>query len=76
MISRAFADLATFAATSARHLAPQGLLVAMKGAHPDEELAELPPAFTVTAKPMLAVPGLDAARHVIVMQRATGGAPG
>ena len=44
----------------------------MKGVHPDEELAELPPAFTVIAKPVLAVPGLDAARHLIVMQRATG----
>jgi 16S rRNA (guanine527-N7)-methyltransferase len=69
VISRAFADLATFAATSARHLAPHGLLVAMKGVHPDEELAELPSEFTVTAKPVLAVPGLDAARHVIVMRR-------
>jgi 16S rRNA (guanine527-N7)-methyltransferase len=72
VISRAFSDLATFAALSVRHLAPDGLLVAMKGVHPDEELAELPPAFTVIAKPVLAVPGLDAARHLIVMQRATG----
>lgn len=70
VISRAFADLATFAASSARHLAPHGLLVAMKGVHPDEELSELPPEFVVTAKPSLAVPGLSAARHLIVMQRA------
>jgi 16S rRNA (guanine527-N7)-methyltransferase len=75
VISRAFADLATFAATSARHLTPHGWLVAMKGVHPDEELAELPPEFTVIAKPVLAVPGLDAARHLIVMQRATDAAP-
>jgi 16S rRNA (guanine527-N7)-methyltransferase len=71
VISRAFADLATFAAISARHLAPDGLLVAMKGVHPDEELSELPSEFTVIATPVLAVPGLDAARHLIVMQRAT-----
>ncbi|MFO1315416.1 MAG: 16S rRNA (guanine(527)-N(7))-methyltransferase RsmG [Burkholderiales bacterium] len=71
VISRAFSDLPTFAAAAARHLAPQGLLVAMKGVHPDEELAELPPAFVVTAKPALAVPGLAAARHLIVMQRAS-----
>ena len=70
VISRAFADLATFAAISARHLAPDGWLVAMKGVHPDEELAELPPEFTVIAKPVIKVPGLDAARHLIVMQRA------
>jgi 16S rRNA (guanine527-N7)-methyltransferase len=68
VISRAFADLATFAAIAARHLAPHGLLVAMKGVHPDEELAELPPEITVIGKPVLAVPGLDAARHLIIMQ--------
>ena len=75
VISRAFADLATFAAISSRHLAPHGLLVAMKGVHPDEELAELPAEFTVIAKPVLAVPGLDAARHLIVMQRTADATP-
>ncbi|MEO8754445.1 MAG: 16S rRNA (guanine(527)-N(7))-methyltransferase RsmG [Casimicrobiaceae bacterium] len=70
VISRAFADLATFAAAAARHLAPGGALVAMKGVHPDEELAELPREFAVTEKTSLAVPGLDAARHLIVMRRA------
>ena len=70
VISRAFSDLATFATASARHLAPHGILVAMKGVHPDEELSELPRDFVVTAKPALTVPGLDAARHLIVMQRA------
>jgi 16S rRNA (guanine527-N7)-methyltransferase len=69
VISRAFSDLATFAATSARHLADGGLLVAMKGVHPDEELAELPSDFVVVAAPSLTVPGLDAQRHLIVMQR-------
>jgi 16S rRNA (guanine527-N7)-methyltransferase len=71
VISRAFADLAMFAATSARHLAPHGLLIAMKGVHPDEELAELPPELRVIAKPALTVPGLDATRHLIVMERVT-----
>ena len=75
VISRAFADLATFATSSARHLASDGLLVAMKGVHPDEELAELPPEFTVVGTPVLVVPGLDAARHLIVMQRAPDAAP-
>lgn len=75
VISRAFADLGTFAGISARHLAPHGALVAMKGVHPDEELAELPLEFTVIAKPVLAVPGLDAARHLIVMQHAAAATP-
>ena len=67
VISRAFADLATFAATAARHLAPRGMLVAMKGVHPDEEIARIAARVRVWPSPSLAVPGLDAARHVIVM---------
>lgn len=69
VISRAFSDLATFASTSARHLAPQGLLAAMKGVHPDEELHEVPADLVVVEKPALNVPGLDAARHLILMRR-------
>lgn len=69
VISRAFADIATFAATSARHLAHDGALVAMKGVHPDEELTEVPASLRVTATHALHVPGLDAARHLVVMHR-------
>ena len=72
VISRAFADLATFAATSARHLAPRGQLIAMKGVYPDEELAHLPTGIRVVATHALAVPGLDAKRHLIVMEREAG----
>ena len=68
VISRAFSDLAAFAAVGARHLAPQGRLFAMKGMHPDEELAQLPHEIVVAAKPALAVPGLDATRHLVIMQ--------
>ncbi len=68
VISRAFSDLATFALAGARHLAPHGRLYAMKGVHPDEELAQLPDEIAVAAKPALAVPGLDAARHLVIMQ--------
>ncbi len=69
VISRAFSDLATFAQSGARHLAPGGRLVAMKGVFPDEEIALLPSAFRVVASPALAVPGLGAERHLIVMER-------
>ncbi len=72
VISRAFADLATFSATSARHLAPGGQLIAMKGVYPDEELAHVPDGIRVVATHALAVPGLDAQRHLIVMERAAG----
>jgi 16S rRNA (guanine527-N7)-methyltransferase len=68
-ISRAFSDLASFATVAAPHVAPGGKMFAMKGVHPDEELAHLPEEFVVLETPSLAVPGLDAARHLIVMQR-------
>ena len=68
VISRAFADLATFAATSARHLAADGMLVAMKGVRPDDEIADVKDAFTVESIP-LDVPGLDAARHLVILRK-------
>ena len=68
VISRAFADLATFAATSARHVAAHGVLVAMKGVHPADEIAELGDAFAVETIPVH-VPGLDAARHLVLMRK-------
>jgi 16S rRNA (guanine527-N7)-methyltransferase len=69
VISRAFADLAAFAAASARHLAPDGRLFAMKGVHPHEEIALLPDDIEVLAAPALQIPGMDASRHLIIMQR-------
>lgn len=70
VISRAFSDLATFVDAGARHLAERGQLVAMKGVFPDEEIAQLPAGFRVVATPSLSVPGLEAQRHLIVMERA------
>jgi 16S rRNA (guanine527-N7)-methyltransferase len=68
VIARAFSDLASLAALAARHLAPGGRLYAMKGAYPRDELAALPQQFKVVAAPALRVPGLDAERHLIVME--------
>jgi 16S rRNA (guanine527-N7)-methyltransferase len=70
VISRAFSDLSAFATSSARHLARNGKLYAMKGVHPDDELAHLPPEFVMQAAIALHVPGLDATRHLIIMQPA------
>lgn len=68
VVSRAFSDLADFAVSAARHLASGGVLAAMKGVHPDEELAQLPAGFRVLAAPAIDVPGLDAARHLILLE--------
>lgn len=69
-ISRAFSDLAIFAGVARNLLAPGGRLVAMKGVYPHEELAQLPAGVGVTATPALHVPGLDGARHLVIMERA------
>lgn len=69
VISRAFADLASFVQAATPQLAPGGRLVAMKGVHPDEELRELPDTVRVEREIELAVPGLDGARRLIVMSR-------
>lgn len=68
VISRAFSDLATFARLAAAHVAESGAMIAMKGVHPDEELADLPADIDVVATTRLDVPGLDAARHLVVMR--------
>jgi 16S rRNA (guanine527-N7)-methyltransferase len=68
VIARAFADLRSFADVAAKYLAPTGRLYAMKGVFPEEEIAALPATIEVVASIPLQVPGLDAKRHLIVMQ--------
>ena len=69
-ISRAYASLSTFA-TQAQHLiAPGGWLAAMKGVHPHDEIAALPSGVRVTEVIALHVPGIQARRHLILMQGA------
>lgn len=65
-ISRAFADLADFIRL-AGHLAPR--LLAMKGVYPEAELSRLPPGWRHADTVKLAVPGLDAERHLIVLEK-------
>jgi 16S rRNA (guanine527-N7)-methyltransferase len=66
--SRAFASLADFTRWSAAALAPQGVWMAMKGKHPAEELAALPPAIEVFHVEQLQVPGLGAERCMVWMR--------
>jgi 16S rRNA (guanine527-N7)-methyltransferase len=50
-------------------MAPGGVLVAMKGVHPYEEIARLPAGWTHDVVE-LDVPGLDAARHLVFLRAA------
>ncbi|MBS0390028.1 MAG: 16S rRNA (guanine(527)-N(7))-methyltransferase RsmG [Proteobacteria bacterium] len=65
---RAFAALADFTTWSRQALAPQGVWLAMKGRHPQDEIAALPADVQVFHVEQLAVPGLDAERCICWMR--------
>lgn len=67
--SRAFAELADFVRLAGHLVTPGGRLLAMKGAFPAEEIDRLPAAWRMTASHSLQVPGLEAQRHLIVLER-------
>jgi len=67
IVSRAFAELADFV-TLARHLvAEQGVILAMKGVRPDDEIERLPAGAHVEQIIRLDVPFLDAERHLVTV---------
>ncbi len=66
--SRAFSDLKEFVALTRHLLKPGGRWLAMKGLYPNEELAVLSPDVKVSADHALVVPGLEASRHLIVLE--------
>ncbi len=73
--ARAFASLEDMLGWGGRLLAPDGLWLALKGRFPDEELAGVPAGFRIEKIAPLAVPGLDAERHVVVIKRVRPDAP-
>jgi 16S rRNA (guanine527-N7)-methyltransferase len=69
IISRAFSDLGEFVSLTSRLLAPGGVLAAMKGLYPFDELGRLPSGFRVKEVSALQVPGLQAERHLVLIER-------
>jgi 16S rRNA (guanine527-N7)-methyltransferase len=69
VISRAFSELSDFAGLTAHLVRPGGRFLAMKGVYPHDEIARLPAAFRVVEAVPLAVPGLGAERHLIILER-------
>jgi 16S rRNA (guanine527-N7)-methyltransferase len=69
--ARALATLPDILAVGGHLLRPGGRLLAMKGARPDDEIAALPAAWRLEAVHPLAVPGLGAERHLVIVARAT-----
>jgi 16S rRNA (guanine527-N7)-methyltransferase len=68
--ARAFASMADMLGWGGHLLAPDGIWLAMKGKLLDEELLGIPPSFVLRGTHELAVPGLPAERHLLVLGRA------
>jgi len=66
IISRAFSDLSEFVRLTRHLLAEGGSWVAMKGVHPYDELEQVKQMRTQVLP--LTVPGLDAQRHLVLLQ--------
>lgn len=68
LIARAVAAIPDMLA-SCRHLCtPSSIVLAMKGVFPEEELAAIDSGFRVREVVRLTVPGLDAARHLAILE--------
>lgn len=68
VISRAFSDLAEFASLALHLCSDTGLMLAMKGVYPHEELTRLPATVMLQGVEPLKVPGLDAERHLVLLR--------
>lgn len=69
VISRAFASIADFISVAEHLCVPTGVMAAMKGVFPEEEIAHIPPRFHVEQSTALEVPGVEGARHLILIRR-------
>ena len=70
VICRAFAAAPTCLALAGHLLAPGGRFLLMKGRDPGAELAAVPAGFKVADTVSIAVPGIDAARHLAIIEHA------
>ena len=71
--ARALATLPAILALGGHLLAPGGVLLAMKGTLPGDEIAALPPGWHVAEVRPLTVPGVAAERHLVTVARAAAG---
>lgn len=67
--SRAFADLSDFVNWSGHVLDEGGQFIALKGTAPPEEQERLPKEWKVTELRPIQVPGLQAERHLVFIQK-------
>ena len=70
VVSRAFAELSDFVVQSQHLAASGGRLLAMKGIYPFDEIARVPATHRVAQVVELAVPNLEAKRHLVLLEAA------
>ena len=69
IVCRALADTGEFVRWSRHLLAPDGVFAAMKGVIPQNELERMPQGYRVRDTVRLSVPGLEAQRHLILVEK-------
>ncbi len=68
IVSRAFTELSNFVGLTGHLLAERGVMMAMKGVVPHEEIARLPSGWRVRETVNLSVPGLNAERCLVLIE--------
>ena len=69
VIARALASLPKLLEMAGHHVGEDGVFVALKGRHPEEELEQVPDTWQCNVRE-LNVPGLEAgSRHAVLMRR-------
>lgn len=68
VISRAFSDLVRFVEAAGRLCSAGGVMAAMRGRHAEADTAGLPAPFRLKRAIALKVPGLNAERHLVLLE--------
>jgi len=68
VISRAFSDLVRFVEAAGRLCSAGGVMAAMRGRHADADTVGLPAPFRLKRAIPLKVPGLNAERHLVLLE--------
>lgn len=68
ILSRAFSTIRVFVETTAHLLCDNGIFIAMKGKHPQEELDEISKRFIVQTVTRLDIKGITIERHVVCLK--------
>ena len=67
--SRAFSELANFVNWAGHLLADKGVMIALKGQMPKEEIEQLPAGWKIGRIEPVVVPGMDVQRHLLWLVR-------